>query len=791
MRIFKNKNFLVLLFLSSIIFVLFWQFFLKGLYPFPGNYLLAWYEPWKTDFFTNGVISISHKPVADDVFRQLYPFKILATSMIKQLQLPLWNPYSGSGMPLLATMHMGFLNPANLFFIVLPNYLAWSLYIVIQPFLICFFTYLYCRKIKLTIVASLFSTFSFLLSGFVITRLIFGEYIYSFSILPLLLYLIEIYVKNNKSKLILFLPLAILFLFITGQPQVIFYVLVVCISYLIYRCLKLQKNIFLFIFFIFLGAGFASIQLFPTVELFFNSSITHLSSKFIFDRFLLPIQHLVSILIPNYFGNQATYNYWGHGDYIEAIGYFGLVPSFFAYLTFLNKKSNIVKFFIVALFLTVVLSLDWFGTRLVFSFPIPILSTGNPARILAITTFSLSILAGFGFDYWIKLKEKIIPIYKIFIFCLLIFTILAITFSYYKLGISCHNDFIANCRFIALRNTLFEIGFFIIFIIIYSLNIYLKKKRFSQIIFSFIALTLVLISGLYNSNKFLPFSKKETFLPKNALLNIFDKTKDARIFEMGDASIKTDFATYFKFYDPNYYDPLYNKRYGELIAFANSGSFPSVLPRSDVEIANEITPQQDKNQRRNRLLDILGVKYLVFKKPLKNFKSVDIFWQDNNWIILKNNVLPRFYFVNEIEVIKEKGQILKRLFDPSFNPRQKVILEIMPFKFQASEKLNYESISLKSYEPNTIILQSNEKISKILVLSDNYYPGWKAYIDGKETKIYRANYTFRAIVLPEGKHDILFKYEPLSLQIGLWVSSFSIGVFILILIRTFWAKSKR
>jgi uncharacterized membrane protein YfhO len=53
-----------------------------------------------------------------------------------------------------------------------------------------------------------------------------------------------------------------------------------------------------------------------------------------------------------------------------------------------------------------------------------------------------------------------------------------------------------------------------------------------------------------------------------------------------------------------------------------------------------------------------------------------------------------------------------------------------------------------------------------LVLSDTYFPGWKAYVDGKKEKIYRANYNFRAIALGAGTHKIEFIYDPLSFKIG-------------------------
>lgn len=58
----------------------------------------------------------------------------------------------------------------------------------------------------------------------------------------------------------------------------------------------------------------------------------------------------------------------------------------------------------------------------------------------------------------------------------------------------------------------------------------------------------------------------------------------------------------------------------------------------------------------------------------------------------------------------------------------------------------------------------------LLILGDVYYPGWKAYVDNVETKIYRANYIMRAVALPKGRHLVEFRYYPFSFRMGTAVS---------------------
>jgi uncharacterized membrane protein YfhO len=77
-----------------------------------------------------------------------------------------------------------------------------------------------------------------------------------------------------------------------------------------------------------------------------------------------------------------------------------------------------------------------------------------------------------------------------------------------------------------------------------------------------------------------------------------------------------------------------------------------------------------------------------------------------------------------------------------------------------------------SYTPNRVIIAKNEG-EGTLVLSDTYYPGWKATIDGVEEKVLRVNNIFRAVEVPKGKHIVVFDYKPKSFTWGLIITIIS------------------
>ena len=62
-----------------------------------------------------------------------------------------------------------------------------------------------------------------------------------------------------------------------------------------------------------------------------------------------------------------------------------------------------------------------------------------------------------------------------------------------------------------------------------------------------------------------------------------------------------------------------------------------------------------------------------------------------------------------------------------------------------------------------------------LVLTDTYYPGWRAYVNGSQAEVVPANYAFRAVRIPKGGSEVVFTYEPASYRLGVFIGLLSLG----------------
>lgn len=766
--------------------IVFWQFFLKGYIPMPASYMVAWYEPWKTQYATNGVPTIPHKAVGLDVFRQLFPFKDFMVSEVMKGQIPLWNPYNGSGQPMMATLQPGFFNPFS-YLLLFGKSSGWAWYIIVQFPLLFLATYWYGRKISLSVYGAILAAVAVCFSGVVSARLSYGEYVYPFITLPLLFGMVELVRVKQLATVVLSVPWIVTFLLVSVQPQLSVYFL---IAFGLYAVIRLQhiKHVSILFGTTCIGIGIASIQLIPTLELYTLANVTAASSAFIFEKFLMPISHIVTILIPNYFGNSGTYNFWGHVDYTETVVSMGCIPVFLACIAWIKKgeeaNRSIIRYCIGGIIITIALTVDWPLTRFLYALPYPILSTSIPTRLYLLTSFFIAILAGIGVDAWFQDKKHpgIRSYWRIGAsFVALCSVIIGITAWLVKYGSGCP-AVIPTCYTVALRNTLLEvcIGGAGIALLYISLMRYAIKIR-SVFVIGVIALLIGM--GTYNTAKILPFSPSTYVAAPHALLTQLASFAPSRMVGIGGASLLTDLATQYKIFDTNYYNPLYIRRYGELVSYVNTGHKEIGLTRSDIIVTSDATVSAEVSYRRERFWDMTGTSVEAVKKSEAVLNGNEVLWEDNHWMVRKRpTALPRAYLVSHLSVETDPNEELVSLFAKDTDLTKTAFVDtsvlFVPDVFPGEKKVH-----ITTYEPNTVAISVETPSDAFLVLSDVYYPGWQASVDGKPTDVYRTNYAFRGVVVPKGKHRIVFSYEPNSLRVGLYVTLCSLFVWIFVLVR--------
>jgi hypothetical protein len=147
-----------------------------------------------------------------------------------------------------------------------------------------------------------------------------------------------------------------------------------------------------------------------------------------------------------------------------------------------------------------------------------------------------------------------------------------------------------------------------------------------------------------------------------------------------------------------------------------------------------------------------------------NTKYVIVPGQKNQPMVQQNpEALGNCWFVKAIEFVKGPAEAMKAL--NKFNPRDTAIIEesfktSIPFGLEPDSTA---SIKLIKNDNDVINYTSSAKTNQLAVFSEIFYDrGWKAYVDGKEYPIIKADYALRALALPSGNHNIRFEFKPAS-----------------------------
>jgi hypothetical protein len=188
------------------------------------------------------------------------------------------------------------------------------------------------------------------------------------------------------------------------------------------------------------------------------------------------------------------------------------------------------------------------------------------------------------------------------------------------------------------------------------------------------------------------------------------------------------------------------------------------------------------------LLGALNVKYISSFSPLPegDIGLLSHLPEYPIWLYQVEQPIPRVYVVDSTEYETDPVKTLERLASKDFDRLANVLLD-QPISLTNDAGFQAEA-HIREYENHVVNIEASLDRPGMLVLADSFYPGWNAYVNGRQEKIYRANLFFRAVHLSAGTHIVEFRYEPRSFAIG---SAISIITLLTILVVTIFLHLRR
>lgn len=776
-------------------------YILKNQVPLPFNLLVSFYSPWKYEPIPGYPNGVPNKPIGSDIVKLFYPYRLFTTAQEKRGSVPLWNPYVFSGNVHAATYQAAVFYPFNIFYFLLPQVDAWTMLVMLQPIIAGFGMYFFLRSRVLSRRSSLFGAIAYAFSGWMITWWEESLVIeHSIIWLPYALWASGfLWQRRTRWKGFVLLFLSIAFSILAGFLQMTIYLgmtLIAWNTYLFFQSDKKERNASVAVgIIVVLLAGLATaVQWLPAVEAYGFSPRGTVKTPFLFESFLMPLYHLVTFLAPDFWGNPGSYNYFfPKVFYHEKVIYLGILPLIFALCAFFAKKRTGVTFWKIFSLVTLSLGFALPTSWIWYTLNIPILSVAQPSRIFTLATLGFSVLSAYGLEWYLENKKTA----RVFVVVAFLGLMLGVLWAFVAVGIPLYVripmsypqflssplvqflyskaakevvvPFVANVA-VAKRNLIIPTLF-----LLFSGIALVVFKRFRRVGYTAM-IVITLLSSLYFAQKFLYFSDRKFEFP---MVEPIKKLKEFagydRVWTYGNAYIEKNIPSFYGLYSPEGYDALFPRRYGELMnTIKTQGVISDGLMRTDVDLKPMGEQESfESNPYRLRLMALLGVRYILESKTGEHkdvlseegrFGSLfDTAWENDRWRIWEfPYAWPRTFFSNNFIIETDRQKIANIIFDHPIRPIPPLVLEENPPGLALSRTVLVSDVTIVTYEPNRVILAVEARNSGLVFLSDSYEAGWKAYVDGKQTKIYRANYAFRAVAVGEGKHTVVFTYQPVS-----------------------------
>jgi hypothetical protein len=186
-----------------------------------------------------------------------------------------------------------------------------------------------------------------------------------------------------------------------------------------------------------------------------------------------------------------------------------------------------------------------------------------------------------------------------------------------------------------------------------------------------------------------------------------------------------------------------------------------------------------------RLVDMLNVRYVISGGQFPEHPRFRPAWQGTDaggrqrFIYENMRALPRVYFVDRYRVAG-KEQTMSMLGSGAVDVHQEVVLESEPPV--PPEGRDGATGEITEWGFNEIRVSAELDSACLLVLSEIYYPDWKVTVDGEPADVLRANHILRAVALPAGEHELVFRYDASLLKRGATISVSTFAVSFLALI---------
>ncbi len=733
-----------------------------------------------------------------DWLLSIFPSRLSWVNYVKDFKtLPLWDSFSFSGHPTVATTGAGGLvYPLNILQFICPVHLAWSLLYIIHIFLAGFGMWFLLRSYNLSPLSSLVGAVAFMFAGQIISTTEGGHQSRTIAGIMLPFAFLFIHRAMDSKKIVDFLIFGGItgLIMLSGQPQICYWGMIAVLIYFILELIwhrKMSDNRETLKVLLSSAAGFlvlfliVSISVLPPI-LALSYGVRGASKGYSYTTsWSMPTAEMFNLIAPHFSG--ILENYWGENPFKLDSRYLGILPIIlFGFSFFYRENKKLVKFFAFFTAVSLILALGK-NTPLfrVYYYLIPMAKKFRaPSMFFFLTTFGICVLSGFGTEALLKFKDKKNNYEKkkafiylgiltgiILLFAIIVSlgdkSIVSWMKSHYAnnwSGIISREGIQQKIYLMSVNFSRFKKSLWIsaLLFVINGTLIYfiIEKKVKTPIIVPILALILIIDLWSIDKKYLTSVESPERYFEADEITRFIKQDNELfRVFPFNyEGRSRNRYFQYHNIENVGGYAPNPPARYQELIGAGRSAMFnpenllkyPHLLSMLNVKYI--IGPRMPEdlstyNERTRKLIEAYNSFYAKF----------EVAFAGQKYLLLENrSFLPRTSLVYNYTVADTSEEVSSKILSEEIEPGNKVFLEekaeILLSKGEGKADL------VKNIANERIINVKTDKPA-FLIYRENYHPDWKCYIDNKKEKIYKANYIFYGVFVPEGEHKIRFVYE--------------------------------